>query len=217
MSSSPNDIIEVSKTSLAKCRICHGKIYKNVQRIGSSYFDNFSQEWHRLFYHWDCIKNDASLIDQLSFSSTIFDHQSIDTKPTTTTTTHAHKHRLDDIENSSMTKRKLIENEFKRQYKFKNEAHSKRKILEEMLRNWRFDVAKRRNMHVYEVFHDSVIDGIVEQMPTTKGELLQVCGIGHNKCELYGTSLLETIAEYKRNHEPGNITPHIKRVKTENK
>lgn len=218
MSSPPNDIIEVCPTNLSKCRRCHGKIYKNENRIGSSYFDNTTREWHRLFYHWECIKNDANMIDHLSFSSTTFAQQSKDTKPAPTApTTHTNKHKLDVIETSSVTKREMIENEFKQQHKFKNKAHLQRKILEGMLKRRRYDVAKRRHIQVFQVFHDSVIDGIVEQMPTTKEELLQVCGIGHAKCECYGELLLETIAEYKRKYEPVNDnTPKSKRMKTEN-
>jgi ATP-dependent DNA helicase RecQ len=61
------------------------------------------------------------------------------------------------------------------------------------LRAWRSEVARRRGVPAYVVLHDSTIDGIASQRPTTPGELRGIPGIGDKKLEHYGDELIALV------------------------
>jgi ATP-dependent DNA helicase RecQ len=61
------------------------------------------------------------------------------------------------------------------------------------LRAWRSEVARTRGVPAYVVLHDSTIDGIASQRPTTLSELRGIPGIGDKKLEHYGDELIALV------------------------
>ncbi len=61
------------------------------------------------------------------------------------------------------------------------------------LRAWRSQVARSRGVPAYVVLHDSTIDGIATQRPTTLNELRGIPGIGDKKLEHYGDELIALV------------------------
>ena len=61
------------------------------------------------------------------------------------------------------------------------------------LRAWRSEVARQRGVPAYVVLHDSTIDGIATQRPTTLNELRGIPGIGDKKLEHYGDALIALV------------------------
>jgi ATP-dependent DNA helicase RecQ len=62
-----------------------------------------------------------------------------------------------------------------------------------VLRAWRSEVAKKRNVPAYVVLHDATIDGIASQHPTTLDQLREIPGIGDKKLEHYGAEILTLV------------------------
>jgi ATP-dependent DNA helicase RecQ len=62
-----------------------------------------------------------------------------------------------------------------------------------VLRAWRSEIARKRNVPAYVVLHDATLDGIASTRPTTLGQLRGIPGIGDKKLEHYGEDLLELI------------------------
>lgn len=67
--------------------------------------------------------------------------------------------------------------------------------LWEKLRHLRLEIAQRQGVPPYVVFHDKTLREMVQRMPRTPFELLQVSGVGDRKAELYGEAFLEAILE----------------------
>lgn len=63
------------------------------------------------------------------------------------------------------------------------------------LRVWRSGIANKRRIPAYCIFHDSVLQTLAEQQPTTIGGLRGIAGIGPKKLEDYGAAVLKVIAE----------------------
>jgi ATP-dependent DNA helicase RecQ len=63
------------------------------------------------------------------------------------------------------------------------------------LRAWRSEVARKRGVPAYVVLHDSTIDGIATQRPTTLSQLRGIPGIGDKKLEHYGDELIALVKE----------------------
>ena len=61
------------------------------------------------------------------------------------------------------------------------------------LRAWRSEVARKRGVPAYVVLHDSTIDGIATQRPTTLSQLRGIPGIGDKKLEHYGDELIALV------------------------
>jgi ATP-dependent DNA helicase RecQ len=61
------------------------------------------------------------------------------------------------------------------------------------LRAWRSEVARKRGVPAYVVLHDSTIDGIATQRPTTLDQLRGIPGIGDKKLEHYGDELIALV------------------------
>ena len=61
------------------------------------------------------------------------------------------------------------------------------------LRAWRSEVARQRGVPAYVVLHDSTIDGIATQRPTTLTQLRGIPGIGDKKLEHYGEELIALV------------------------
>jgi ATP-dependent DNA helicase RecQ len=62
-----------------------------------------------------------------------------------------------------------------------------------VLRAWRSEVAKKRNVPAYVVLHDATMDGIATARPTTLAQLRGIPGIGDKKLEHYGDELIALV------------------------
>ncbi|AKA96150.1 ATP-dependent DNA helicase UvrD2 [Corynebacterium ulcerans] len=67
----------------------------------------------------------------------------------------------------------------------------------ETLKAWRLDMAKEGGVPAYIVFTDATLHAIAEACPTSTDDLLKISGIGQMKAEKYGSSLLETLAQFR--------------------
>jgi len=62
-------------------------------------------------------------------------------------------------------------------------------VLEE-LKKWRRNIAAKKNIPAYCVFHDSTLIGIANKIPKTKEELEEIKGVGGRKIKDYGEEIL---------------------------
>jgi ATP-dependent DNA helicase RecQ len=62
-----------------------------------------------------------------------------------------------------------------------------------ILRAWRSEVARKRGVPAYVVFHDATLDGIATSRPATLAQLRGIPGIGDKKLEHYGDELLALV------------------------
>jgi ATP-dependent DNA helicase RecQ len=62
-----------------------------------------------------------------------------------------------------------------------------------ILRAWRSEVARKRGVPAYVVFHDATLDGIATSRPTTLAQLRGIPGVGDKKLEHYGDELLALV------------------------
>jgi ATP-dependent DNA helicase RecQ len=65
--------------------------------------------------------------------------------------------------------------------------------LIEVLRAWRSEVAKKRNVPAYVVLHDATMDGIATAKPVTMAQLRGIPGIGDKKLEHYGDEIIALV------------------------
>ena len=72
--------------------------------------------------------------------------------------------------------------------------------LFEVLKQWRYDLAKQQGKPPYIIFSDATLRELARVRPSTSAQLLLVYGIGQRKVEDFGTPLLERILEYCTNH-----------------
>jgi ATP-dependent DNA helicase RecQ len=61
------------------------------------------------------------------------------------------------------------------------------------LRDWRRRVATERSVPAYVIFHDSTLQAIAAEKPTTKAALSRISGIGERKLAQYGDDILAVI------------------------
>ena len=64
----------------------------------------------------------------------------------------------------------------------------------EMLRQWRTEQARAREVPPYVVFSDKTLRALAAHRPASEADLLAVPGIGPGKAELYGKALLELLS-----------------------
>ncbi|WP_338329969.1 HRDC domain-containing protein, partial [Commensalibacter sp. Nvir] len=65
------------------------------------------------------------------------------------------------------------------------------------LKTWRLLKAREQEVPPYIIFHDSVIKEIALLRPCNFEQLKKIKGIGNNKLERYGQSLLNCIKDIK--------------------
>ncbi|MEZ4415812.1 MAG: ATP-dependent DNA helicase RecQ [Gemmatimonadota bacterium] len=70
------------------------------------------------------------------------------------------------------------------------------------LRDVRKRVADRQNVPAYIVFNDKTLRALVEQMPRTADEMLEVPGVGPAKLERYGQVFLDALEELRAEMSP---------------
>lgn len=65
------------------------------------------------------------------------------------------------------------------------------------LKQWRLEIAREAQHPPYMVFTDATLLSVVEAMPASEGELLDISGIGPAKLEQYGEDLLAVLEDYR--------------------
>ncbi|MGC2421516.1 MAG: HRDC domain-containing protein [Candidatus Acidiferrales bacterium] len=70
--------------------------------------------------------------------------------------------------------------------------------LSEYLREWRRSVAKQQGLAAFVVMHDTTLEELCRMRPASRGELLQVPGIGERKAELYGRQILGALERFRK-------------------
>jgi len=69
--------------------------------------------------------------------------------------------------------------------------------LEEALRNWRLEEARRRGVPAFRIFTDAALRAMAEKRPTTTSELLGIPGIGISTVEKYGAQIYRLMARHE--------------------
>jgi ATP-dependent DNA helicase RecQ len=69
--------------------------------------------------------------------------------------------------------------------------------LREYLREWRRTTAKEQGVPAFVVLHDTTLEEICRQMPTSIQQLRTITGIGERKAELFGRDILAAIQRYR--------------------
>jgi len=65
------------------------------------------------------------------------------------------------------------------------------------LKQWRLDTAREAQHPPYMVFTDATLLSIVEAMPSTPGQMLDISGIGPAKLEQYGEDVLAVLEDFR--------------------
>ncbi len=71
--------------------------------------------------------------------------------------------------------------------------------LHSALRNWRNRLAEEKGIPAYFIFHQKVLDKLVEALPSTLAELENIKGFSSVKVNKYGTEILSYINAYCKN------------------
>lgn len=91
------------------------------------------------------------------------------------------------------------ENEIKRSKKTSKDT-SKNPVNEDVLsklKALRIELAKVNRVPAYVIFNDKTLQDLLEKLPSTNEELLNIHGMGEKKVERFGNELLEIIAQNK--------------------
>ena len=65
------------------------------------------------------------------------------------------------------------------------------------LKQWRLDVARQAQTPPFMVFTDATLLSVVEAMPASPNELLDISGIGPAKLEQYGEDVLDVLESFR--------------------
>ncbi|MGV0432296.1 ATP-dependent DNA helicase UvrD2 [Corynebacterium sp. 20_84] len=65
------------------------------------------------------------------------------------------------------------------------------------LKQWRLDTAREAQIPPFMIFTDATLLSVVEAMPASENELLDISGIGPAKLEQYGDDLLDVLEDYR--------------------
>lgn len=65
------------------------------------------------------------------------------------------------------------------------------------LKQWRLDTAREKQHPPYMVFTDATLLSVVEAMPASLAELLDISGIGPSKLEQYGEDVLAVLEDFR--------------------
>ena len=69
------------------------------------------------------------------------------------------------------------------------------KNLVDALRQWRLDEARRQEVPAYRILSNRTLLAVVEALPGSEDELLEVKGIGPTLADRYGLKILELVRE----------------------
>ena len=185
-STEPRDIVEISPTCRSKCRLCEKNIKKGEWRIG---IHQLEKDYTKLYYyHKTCLTTGRGVKVRTLLGK--FDPSGSNrgngtqTPPCTVTT---------------ISQKLLIESEIaKVQEVLRTRQHliSSRSTLKELLRCARVVLAQNEGKKPYIIFPDSVLDSLVEFMPSSYVELMKIRGIGTQKLASYGPTIISIINDY---------------------
>ena len=185
-STEPRDIVEISPTCRSKCRLCEKNIKKGEWRIGIHQLIKGSTNLY--YYHKTCLTTGRGVKVRTLLGK--FDPSGSNrgngtqTPPRTVTT---------------ISQKLLIESEIaKVQEVLRSRQHliSSRSTLKELLRCARVVLAQNEGKKPYMIFPDSVLDSLVEFMPSSYVELMKIRGIGKQKLASYGPTIISIIKNY---------------------
>jgi ATP-dependent exoDNAse (exonuclease V) beta subunit len=74
-------------------------------------------------------------------------------------------------------------------------ASAEDRELFEALRRWRRDTAAASDVPAFVVFNDATLTAVAERRPRSRGDLLDVPGVGPVKAERFGADLLRIVSE----------------------
>jgi superfamily II DNA helicase RecQ len=184
----PYDKVEQSPNSLANCRICKSRISKGCWRIGAHYLFERTQAWNVKYYHKSCCEQNTKILNGLKLPC----------GSTNDACNLSGKRKHSDI---SATQKKRIEEETTNHLNSVNKrhrvVHNERGDLRELLRKLRLKFASHLDVAPYMILSNSVLDSLVETMPSNKEQFLQIKGLGPKKYEKFGTTFLFAISQYK--------------------
>lgn len=176
----PLDKFELSPNGQASCRQCHRRISKNEQRVGIQVRDLPRTRWRPAYYHRDCCSNEMLLSLNLAGGRRFGEDD-----PPSIRVAQKLRAELERQMDIKATKRSLV--------------YGERHDLREALRNMRRDFADQRGVELFQVFDNAALDNIVEKLPSTNRELMACQGIGRQRCQRYGASILQLVADYQNN------------------
>ncbi|WP_105614407.1 DNA helicase RecQ [Vallitalea okinawensis] len=81
--------------------------------------------------------------------------------------------------------------------------------LFEQLRSLRKAIAVENSIPPYIIFHDSTLNDMSTQLPTTKEAMLGIKGLGVSKYEKYGDQFLQCIMDYTNDHPEKTIANKV--------
>ena len=190
----PYDKVEKSPNSMATCKLCRGNIQKGDWRIGQHFFLEKYHKWALNYYHKQCCEVNRTIMNGLKFP------------PKRKSENMSQMERLTQECNDAMNRSEAV----------KNLIYNERAELREILRQARLSIAKRLNVPSYMVFHDSVLDSLVQTMPVNRNQFLKVKGLGEKKFNSFGSILIQIIVKYRK-RASGKVTSSSKKQKCEEK
>ena len=101
----------------------------------------------------------------------------------------------------------------RRRQKTAGRSEAADRSLFERLRAMRTELARRSGVPPYVVFHDATLLNLAQAQPATEEELLDISGIGRQKAEAYGKTVLKVIADWKAAAKPKPRSQPILRLR----
>ncbi len=77
--------------------------------------------------------------------------------------------------------------------------------LLEHLKEWRAQTAREQNVPAFVIFTDSTLRAVAEQVPTSRGQLSRISGVGTVKLDRYGEAILALCAQANANGDATEI------------
>ncbi len=73
--------------------------------------------------------------------------------------------------------------------------------LFKILKKWRLEKAREKNIAVYQVLHQQTLVRVVNALPCSRKELLHISGIGRITADKFGSEIIAAILEYMSRHD----------------
>jgi len=80
----------------------------------------------------------------------------------------------------------------------KDNITQKTEILINKLKAYRLEKSREENIKAYYIFSNKQMNELIEKIPLTKSELLEIYGFGEKKIEKYGEDLLKIFKRFKK-------------------
>ncbi|SJM92395.1 DNA helicase RecQ [Crenothrix polyspora] len=87
--------------------------------------------------------------------------------------------------------------EAKHKTKHSGQHFNKHNALWDALREKRREIADKQGVPAYVIFHDATLMAMMEARPTSLQDMAKISGIGVHKLELYGTTFLAVLNQFK--------------------